>query len=147
MSTTITVQVRVAGQQRSLLDDWSIPSPPDISDGGEPLTLRSVITHIVLAEVRAFRQRQSEQRFLRVLTQRQIQEGAAKGRILSGQTDMPPQPVDQAQAVATALQAFEDQLYLVAIDDQLQRSLDGEVFLKPDSKVTFIRLTMLAGGF
>jgi hypothetical protein len=49
-------------------------------------------------------------------------------------------------AVATALQAFEDGIFLVVIDEQEQRTLDQEVFVQPDSRLTFIRLSMLAGG-
>jgi hypothetical protein len=44
------------------------------------------------------------------------------------------------------LQAFEDGLYLVVLDGQEQRSLDAQLFLQPDSRVAFVRLTMLAGG-
>lgn len=48
--------------------------------------------------------------------------------------------------MATALEAFEDGLYLVVVDEREQRSLDAQVFLQPDSTVAFVRLVMLAGG-
>lgn len=147
MSTTITIQTRLVGSRKPLLDDWSIPLPPELGDGEGRITLRELIVRVVLAEVQAFRVRQSEQRFLRVLTQRQMEDDAARGRVLSGQRELPPQSVDEDQAIGTALQAFEDGLYLVMIDDQLQRRLDSEVHLRPDSRVTFVRLTMLAGSF
>ncbi len=147
MGSTITIQTRCLGQRKPLLADWSIPFPPDLLDGGDPLTLRDLITRIVLAEVEAFRTRQSEQRFLRVLTRQEIGEGVAKGRVVSGQREIPPQPVDEQHAVATALQAFEDGLYLVTVDGRQESQLDREVHVRSDSRVTFIRLTMLAGGF
>ena len=56
------------------------------------------------------------------------------------------QSVDPDEAVATALQAFLDGLYLVFIDDVEQRDLDAQVFLTPESKLTFLRLTFLAGA-
>ena len=40
----------------------------------------------------------------------------------------------------------EDGLYLVIIDEDEQKSLDAQVFLQEDSRLTFIRLTLLAGG-
>jgi hypothetical protein len=48
--------------------------------------------------------------------------------------------------VATALQAFEDGLYLVIIDEVERRSLDEPVHLAEDSQLVFIRLTFLAGA-
>jgi len=45
-----------------------------------------------------------------------------------------------------ALQAFEEGLYFVFIDEVQQANLDSEVFLKMDSKVVFLRLTALVGG-
>lgn len=147
MSSTITIQARCLGQRKPLLTDWSIPFPPDSRDGREPLTLRSLITRVVLAEVDAFRTRQSEQRFIQLLTKRQIDEGASQGKIVSGQREIPCQRVDGELAVGAALQAFEDGLYLVAVDGRQESHLDRQVYVGPGSRVTFIRLTLLAGGF
>jgi hypothetical protein len=145
MSAEITISTRALGRRKRLLDDWSIPFPPEFADGGEPLTLRDLITKIVCEEVRRFKDRQDRRRMVQVLSAREIEEGAAKGKIDSGGRDL-NQDVDQEQAVGVALLAFEDGLYLVIIDDQEHRDLDAEVFLKPDSRITFLRLIMLAGG-
>jgi hypothetical protein len=48
--------------------------------------------------------------------------------------------------VAAALQAFEDGLYVIIVDGEEQAELDRDVSLQPDSRVTFVRLAMLAGG-
>ena len=82
---------------------------------------------------------------VQVLSAREIEEGAAKGKIDSGGRDL-DQKVDPAEAVGVALEAFEDGLYLVIIDDEEYRDLDREVYLQPDSRITFLRLIMLAGG-
>lgn len=140
----LTIRGKALGRKKPLFADWSIPSPPDLSDGGS-LTLRDLIGRVVRAEVEAFQKRQQERRLFRALTERQVQEGAAKGKIEMGGSDL-PQKVDADEAVATALEAFEDGLYLVVIDEQEQRSLDAQVFLQPDSTVAFVRLVMLAGG-
>lgn len=140
----LTIRGKALGRKKPLFADWSIPFPPDLGDGGS-LTLRDLIGRVVRAEVEAFRKRQQERRLFRALTEKQIQEGATKGKIESGGSDL-AQKVDADEAVATALEAFEDGLYLVVVDEQEQRSLDAQVYLQPDSKVAFVRLVMLAGG-
>jgi hypothetical protein len=80
-----------------------------------------------------------------VLSAKQINEAAIRGKVDMGEKDL-IQEVDEQAAVATAIQAFEDSLYLVIIDGQEQRELDREVYLRPDSRITFLRLVMLAGG-
>jgi hypothetical protein len=141
----ITVSGKALGQRRPLFEDWSIPYPPDLRGGGDDLTVRDLIARVVRSEVAAFRERQQERKLARALTARQIADGAAAGKVDMGGRDL-EQTVDDEQAVATALQAFEDGLYLVVLDGQELRELDRTVFLGPDSRLTFIRLTLLAGG-
>ncbi len=69
-----------------------------------------------------------------------------QGKISSGGEEFDAQPVDEETAVGAALQAFEDGLYFVVIDDVQCRDLEVRIVLKPESRVTFIRLTLLAGG-
>jgi hypothetical protein len=140
----LTISGKALGRKKPLFADWSIPFPPDLGDGGA-VTLRDLITRVVRAEVEAFRARQQEQKLVRALTASAIEEGAAKGKIDSGGRDS-KQKVDTDEAVGTALQAFEDGLYLVVVDGEEQRDLDRQVFLNPDSRIAFVRLAMLAGG-
>jgi hypothetical protein len=88
---------------------------------------------------------QEERKLVRILTEREIESGLEKGRMDSGGRDL-HQKIDPDEAVGTALQAFEDGLYLVFLDEEEQRDLDKQVFLRPDSKLTFVRLTLLAGA-
>ena len=97
-------------------------------------------------EVAAFQRRQEDRVMFRALTARQIGDAAERGKISAGGSEVPPQEIDADAAVGTALVAFEDGLYFVVIDDQQAKELDQEVFLRPDSRITFIRLTLLAGG-
>lgn len=142
---TLTISGKAIGVRKRLFDDWSIPFPPPDSDGGR-LTLRDLIGRIVRAEVQAFRHRQDERRVFRVLTARDIAEGTAKGKVASGGSEVPAQDIDEDEAVEVACQAFADGLYLVVIDDVDYRELDCEVHLQADTRLTFVRLTMLAGG-
>jgi hypothetical protein len=140
----LIISGKALGRKKPLFADWSIPFPPDLGHGGS-LTLRDLIGRVVRAEVDAFKERQQERRLFRALSERQIQEGAGKGKIEMGGSAL-DQKVDPDEAVATALEAFEDGLYLVVLDEQEQRSLGAQVYLQPDSKVAFVRLVMLAGG-
>lgn len=140
----LSITGKALGRKKPLFADFSIPFPPELGDGGS-LTLRDLIGRVVRHEVLAFRQRQEDRKVVHALTARQIEEGAARGKIDSGGRDL-KQEVDVDDAIATALEAFEDGLYLVVVDEAEQRSLDNQVFLKPDSRVAFVRLVMLAGG-
>jgi hypothetical protein len=141
----LTIDAKVLGRKKPLFSDWSIALPPDAGGGGEPWTLRKLITRIVLEEVAAFRERQEERKVIKALTAVQIDKGVAKGKVDSGGRDL-KQKVDPDAAVAAALQAFEDGIYVVVLDGEEQRDLDREIHVQPDSRVTFVRLALLSGG-
>jgi hypothetical protein len=145
MSASILVEGKVLGQKRPLFHDWRVELPPLWERGGDRIRLRDLITRVVSEEVEAFKQRQEERQLARILSQAQIQQGALQGKIDPGERNL-GQTVNVDQAVGTALQAFEDGLYFVFIDGLQQTSLDSEIYLKSESKVTFIRLVALAGG-
>lgn len=139
------IETRTLGRKARPLDGWAIPDPPIDHGEGDNLTLRELIARVVRAEVAAFSQRERARRFVRLLSETEILEGAARGRIDSGGRPATG-PADVEQAVGAALQGFEDGLYLVILDGTEQRDLDREVFVSPDSKLVFLRLTFLAGA-
>jgi hypothetical protein len=141
----LTISGKSIGRRKPLFADFSVP-PPLLSHEGDAITLRDVIEHVVREEVSAFKKRQQDRVVFRALTARQIEEAADGGKIASGGSEVPPQEVDPDAAVGTAIVAFEDGLYFVVIDDEQVKELDQQVFLRPDSRITFIRLTLLAGG-
>ncbi len=144
----LTVSGKGLGRRRPLFEDFSIPPPVEQTGDGGPLTLRDLITHVVCQEVVAFEQRQQARRLDRVLSPREIGEGVARGKVSPEGRDpkhAPPAKVDMEGAVATAIEAFIDGLYLVIIDELEYRELDAIVRLGPDSRITFLRLTFLAG--
>jgi hypothetical protein len=143
----LTIEARALGKKQPLVPDWSVPPPSDLPPEGAPLALAALIDRIVRDEVAAFRHRQEERRLTRVLSPVQNTDRAARGKVTMGGSDLNlNQSVDEDAAVETALQAFEDGIYMVILDGEQQRRLETEVFLKPDSRITFLRLVMLAGG-
>jgi len=144
----ITIRGKALGNRKPLFEDFSVPPPRHVGDGDGPLTLRTLITHVVSSEVEAFQKRQHARRLDRVLSLSEVERGERKGKISPEGRDPknPPAEADVETAIATALEAFVDGLYLVVIDELEYTNLDAIVSLKPDSRVTFIRLTFLAGA-
>ncbi|MGL4552582.1 MAG: hypothetical protein ACRC33_15525 [Gemmataceae bacterium] len=140
----LTISGKALGKKKPLFDDFSIPFPPDLGDGGST-TLRDLISRVVRGEVEAFKTRQEERKLVKALSASDIAKGAVRGKIDMGGRDL-QQKVDVDEATGVALQAFEDGLYLVIVDGAEQRDLDAQLFIKPDSSVAFVRLVMLAGG-
>ncbi len=139
---------KALGSRRPLFADWSIPIPPDDAngDGDGGLTLRDLIERIVVQQVSLFRKRQHDRQFLRALTAAEISDAVDRGKVDLGGSEVPIQNVDEEQAIHNTIQAFEDGIYLVVIDEQEQKDLDKQIFLNAESRITFIRLTMLSGG-
>ena len=145
MAIELIVEAKVVGQKRPRFTDWRVELPPLDENRGNHLKLRDLITSIVIKEVEAFRLRQEERKLARVMSRQQIEQGASGGKVDPGERDL-QQEVNVDEAIAVALQAFEDGLYFVFIDDVQQTHLDSEIFLKTNSKVMFLRLTALVGG-
>lgn len=115
----------------------------ELPDG--PYTLRGLLTHLVEIEVAAYRERQDSVGLLRVLTEPELRDAAATGRI-----SVAPQErggtVSTEQVVRTALTAFGDGLFYVFVNERQVMALDEPVPLLPDSTLLLLRLTALAGG-
>jgi hypothetical protein len=140
------IETRVLGKRARPLDGWAVPRLPGADDsGGGGLTLRELITRIVVFEVGEFEKRERGRRLLRVLSDSEIADTAAKGKVDSGGRP-PVGTVDATAAVGAALQGFEDGLYLVILDGEEQRDLDKQVYVTPETRVVFLRLTFLAGA-
>jgi hypothetical protein len=145
MSVTFTVEGKVIGQKKSLFSDWHIELPSNGESQGSHLRLCDLIRAVVLKEVEAFQSRQHERKLARIMSNKEIDLGLQSGKVDPGGRAL-AQTVNPEEAVSTAIQAFEDGLYFVFIDDVQQTELEGEVLLKARSNVLFVRLTALVGG-
>ena len=54
--------------------------------------------------------------------------------------------VDFEKQLYIALKAFQQNGFFILIDDQQCETLEAEIQLKPDSKISFLKLTPLVGG-
>jgi hypothetical protein len=142
---TVTVEAKVLGQSShaSSVRQLDLSSLRD-SLQSSPFLLRTLLTSLVESEVHAFAARQEQRALLRFMTDEQISEGIARGKVIPhGEA---PQSVDLHGAVAAAMQAFEDRLYLVLVDGESIESLDDTVELHNDSRITLVQLVALIGG-
>ena len=148
MATALRVEAAVAGRKRAGTAEHPIELDLAVDDG--PVALRRLVEAVVRAEIAAFRQRAEEQQFVRVLTERQLAEGVERGAVRSGGSEAATVDVSKAVdvdgAVAAALLAHEDGLYVVIVDDEPIVNLDDPVQIRPNSRLLFLRLVALAGG-
>ena len=141
----LTIASKSIGSRKRPFEDFSVPPPPlpkAKGDGG-PLTLRKLIEWIVRKEVEAYNERRVQRRLQRVLSPAEIDAGTNRGKLDPGGRDVAE--ADPEQAVGAALQAFEDGLYLVFIDEEEHRDLETPIYLQENTQVTFVRLTFLTG--
>jgi hypothetical protein len=145
MAGTLAVRGQLLGSKKVLFPDrfWTYPAEWESNAGRT--TLRDLISRIVSDEVAAFRRRQTERRLFRVLTEREIVEGAGRGKIdPAGHAEQ--QEIAEEAAVSRAIEAFSDGLYFIFIDGEQQTDLHQPVYIQPNCVITFIRLVALAGG-
>ena len=129
---------RIPGHER-----WYLPYSPRAGAARNAYVTGDRL--LVAAEVAGYERRQSDQRVLRVLTPADLVRGLETGRIGHEARERRPAP-DLDEATARALEAFEDGLFFVFIDDNQVEDLAAPLSLGPDSRVRLVRLVALAGG-
>jgi hypothetical protein len=140
------VLTKALGRRDPLLPQWNLEIPPEWFTGDDdPLTLRKLISRIVAIEVERYNKEQKKQRYITVLSDDEIRQAAKRGVVRMGGREHELTPVEQEEAIGTALVGFQDGMYLVLIDEQEQRDLDKQIFITEESTITFIRLTFLSG--
>lgn len=105
----------------------------------EEVTIQEVIEARVLAEVAQYNARATD--YFNGLVQPTDAE-----RTLNGYKMRERRVVDPEKQVYVALDAFKKNGYFVLVDDQQVESLNQKVLIRPDSSVSFVKLTPLVGG-
>lgn len=107
-------------------------------------TVKELLTDIVTRQVNEFNAKVGSGQLIDYLTNQQIKENADVGKIGFGELANDKKQ-DCQKAVDNALQSFEDGIYCVFIGEEQMESLSDRIALTEESRITFVRLTMLAG--
>jgi hypothetical protein len=110
-----------------------------------PTTFRELLTELVSIQVQEFNATtQTETNLVSFLTNEEIEQQVHAGKVGFG-TKYSDQKADLQTAARVAIQAFEDGLYRVFINEKESLDLDKPLDLQEDDQLTFIKLTLLAG--
>jgi hypothetical protein len=139
VSMKLYVNVKQAGTRKNYI------TKEEIVLEKAPLTLRELITATVLQNVKEFNEKLKKERLIDYLTNEQISERLSTGKAAFG-TSYNTNEANLNKVLETAFLAYEDGLYRVFIGDKEAQKLGDSIELKEGETLTFIKLTMLAGG-
>ena len=80
------------------------------------------------------------------LTEAEVRSQASSGAVRLPRKASATRSIDMEEEIGRAVHAFQNGLFAVLVDGQQLMSLQDRVTLRQASKVTFLRLTPLAGG-
>jgi hypothetical protein len=140
----LLVSVKQVGRKKPFIGEREIEVPNVAS-------LRELIAAVVHGGVLAYNARSAddalkdeERTLFSALSKEEIEDKATIGKVGFGQR-RDARAQDPQSAVENALLSFEDGLYRVFVGDEELSELDATLSLREGDKLTFIRLTMLAG--
>ena len=134
----ILVSVQRISRKRPVIE------PVPLALRGTPGTVGELIGQCVEACVQRQHRRTADPGE-QVLSQERLDDLAAVGKIAFG-VDFNGTPADLGEAVANALQSYEDGLYRVFWHGKALGETKDPVQLRDGDVLTFVRLVMLSGG-
>jgi len=134
----VFIRVKAVGRRKPIFELIEVTLPAQVS------CLEEAIREIVAQQVSQYNARNIDQTIFPYLSQEQLEDQALAGRVSFGAA-YDERKADKAKAITDALQAFEDGIYKVLIDDKVIDRLDERLELKDGAVFTFIRLTLLSG--
>ena len=134
---TIYINVKSLSKRKPVIDKFPLEIPEETSSAN------SLIEFVVRQNVADYNKLPTKTRILPYLTNEEIANGEAIGKIGFGErkNENNQNPDD---AVKNALQCFSDGIYRVFVNENEIFS-DKNFTIKDGDEVTFVRLTMLAG--
>ena len=105
----------------------------------ERITVRDFIHQRVRHEVEEYNRRKPN-------TFRGLVQPTDSERTLNGYRLKQPRAIDASAQLAKAIDAFAGNQIIMLVDDHQVESLDEEISLRPNTRVSFLRLTPLVGG-
>jgi len=134
----IYCRVKAAGRRKPVLELVEASLSNQVS------CLEDVIREIVTQQVRRYNERSVDQAIFPYLSHEQLEDQAQSGKVGFGAA-YNDKKADEAKAIADALQAFDDGIYKVLVDDKVVEQLNEPLQLQEGTVFTFIRLTLLSG--
>ncbi len=134
----VYVRVKTLGKRKDVLP----PRPYELPEGIG--SLRGLLTAFAEAEVDRYNGKDPEAPLLSCLTAEEIEAQSETGKVSFGRL-WSDQKADKAKAVQTAIQAFDDGLVRVLMDETELVQLDAPLTVHEGAVFTFVRLTFLAG--
>lgn len=110
----------------------------------EPETVEELIRGVVEVCVREYNSRLEASELIRVMTKEELDARAETGKIGFG-VNYGERRAETEPAVKNALQSFEDGIYRIFLNDRPLERLDEPLHILEEDRLTFVRLTMLAG--
>ncbi len=104
-------------------------------------TLKELITNLVNIEIDKYEQEQ-----LKITSQEDLDQMIINGKVSFGFKYRETE-IDRTNAVNVALQAFEDGLYVVFLNNSELKSLTDKLILNENDSLSLVRLTMLTGRY
>ena len=135
----LSIQTKQLGKRRCSIEPMQIELP-----GKTPPDVRSLITAIVRRQVEEHNQRPGENDLLKYLTQEEIDDRAESGKVDFG-VNYNGEKASAEAAVKNALQAYEDGIFRLFVNDEEAGTADSPLALKEGDRLTFVRLTLLSG--
>lgn len=113
---------------------------------GNIKTLEDLITQLVTHNVNSFNKEIETNKVLSFLSPSEIQNQSITGKIGFGEIENKTK-ANINSSIENALQAFEDGIFVVFIDDDEVKTLKEPLAIKESSSITFIRMTFLTGTY
>ncbi len=113
---------------------------------GNIKTLEDLITQLVTHNVNSFNKEIETNKILSFLSPNEIQNQSITGKIGFGEIENKTK-ANIKSSIENALQAFEDGIFVVFIDDDEVKTLKEPLAIKESSSITFIRMTFLTGTY
>ena len=134
----IYANVKAAGSRRNVFDRISYETDISACSAGD------IIRFFVASEVEKFNSGSEGPEMLGYLSEKDIDDQAATGKIAFGRL-LNNKQADSVKAAENALECFRDGLVRVFLNDEELTSEDQQITLSEGDVFTFIRLTFLSG--
>lgn len=132
------INLKQIGKRRNVIDRQ------EVTFVTVPATVAELITAIVCRQVEEYNGRLEQSELLNCLTDEQVRQKATVGKVDFGEL-YNRVPAQAEEAVRTALQAFEDGIFRLFINETGVDGLQTPLSLQEGDTLTFIRLTLLTG--